>query len=129
MSNEICGHVSLKWTTSRAADTYGYRIATLRDEQIHKAFKTCGGGYSLIGTVLGDWLEYRFQNRIAAVAVVTPKLYGLWVNPEGAAIIDGAVGVTSVIKIAKAAGISIREVCNSRGAVVAFDWQIEEVSA
>lgn len=47
-------HLIITHTKSRARDTYGYNVITLWDGKDH--FKACGGGYDMIGTVLGDWL-------------------------------------------------------------------------
>ena len=47
--------LEFRWTTSRARDSYGYNRCTLyagRD----KVASTCGGGYDMKGTVLGNFI-------------------------------------------------------------------------
>lgn len=43
--------LDLTWSTSKARDTYGYNITRLDDSISGKRYKTCGGGYDMIGTV------------------------------------------------------------------------------
>ena len=62
MTNEL-QHLTLTWGISKGRDTYGYNILTLRDEHGNK-YRTMGGGYDMTGTVLGDWLEANYQDRL-----------------------------------------------------------------
>jgi len=38
--------IVIKWSTSRAADSYGYTLVTLREDGKVQA-RTCGGGYDM----------------------------------------------------------------------------------
>ena len=52
------------WTTSRGRDTYGYNICTLRDKRNNKIASTCGGGYDMKGTCLGDFINKIFAKEL-----------------------------------------------------------------
>jgi len=122
-------YLRIKWTVSRARDTYGYRVCTLTDTRGRKT--SCnGGGYDMTGTALGDYLNAWHQSSLMAIRSramhhytdggFTSRnesgngLYGLTyhqTNDDGSGwvSIDGACGVGSVITIARAAGIELRE--------------------
>ena len=59
--------IFFKWTTSRAADSYGYNICTLLIDG-KKAASTCGGGYDMEGTALGRWITKTFPVQLRALA-------------------------------------------------------------
>lgn len=126
-----------KWTVSRGRDTYGYNICTLLVDG-EKVGKTCGGGYDMQGTVLGQWLtnEYQeqlvklFANELDSLAYsnkegtiqkgietkfgTTQKYYGgyLHVDARGPKYyrvsLDGACGIESMKRIAEAIGITFK---------------------
>lgn len=115
-----------RWTTSRAADTYGYNLTTLTDHDTGKRYRTCGGGYDMAGTVLGHWLADRYQAELVALvasraaALVDcgysvpgyrklPDLSGLTVRPDGRVELDGACGLSSMERIAEAIGLTVRQ--------------------
>ena len=119
-------YLSIKWTVSRARDTYGYNVCTLTDTRGSR-FRCNGGGYDMIGTVVGDWLHAFEQSALMAIKDkagsvydlathsserVEPGLYGLTLftyNGEPSYLrIDGACGIETVRKIAKAAGIELK---------------------
>ena len=56
--------LTFNWTTSRARDSYGYNICTLRDFKDDKIASTCGGGYDMKGTVLGDMINKYFTHEL-----------------------------------------------------------------
>ena len=56
--------LTFNWTTSRARDSYGYNICTLRDFKRDKIASTCGGGYDMKGTVLGDMINKYFTHEL-----------------------------------------------------------------
>lgn len=74
--------LQLTWSTSRGADTYGYNICTLR---VHgeRIASTCGGGYDMTGTVLGDFIQEAFQRELVAMATDHPERFAAWFD-EGA---------------------------------------------
>jgi len=56
--------LTFNWTTSRARNSYGYNICTLRDFNGDKIASTCGGGYDMKGTVLGDMINKYFTHEL-----------------------------------------------------------------
>lgn len=59
--------LAFRWTTSRAADSYGYNICSLMIDG-RKVATTCGGGYDMQGTVLGQWINATFPAQLRALA-------------------------------------------------------------
>lgn len=55
--------LEFKWSTSRARDSYGYNVCRLMVNG-EKVARTCGGGYDMQGTVLGDWVAKAFEDRL-----------------------------------------------------------------
>lgn len=114
--------LSLSWSTSKGRDTYGYNICRLDDEATGKRYKTCGGGYDMVGTVLGEWLQDVMQQELMFFAELNktalvdayhtykkhPDLYGLFFDMEkNVARVDGGCGESSVIKIAEALSLIV----------------------
>lgn len=103
----------IKRTISRAQDTYGYNRITLRTH--NGKYTAVGGGYDMIGSVIGDFLTAEFQEplrRITAyynpdMSINESGLYGAYRNKDGSISIDGACGVESVRRIADAIGLSV----------------------
>jgi len=63
-----------KWTISRARDSYGYNIVTLKVNDIKKS--ACnGGGYDMMGTVLGNYIARTFKDEL--VKKTKEEFYGL----------------------------------------------------
>jgi|TARA_R100000084_G_C4571392_1_gene109405 hypothetical protein len=56
--------LNFKWTISKGRDTYGYNICTLRDMGGNKIASTCGGGYDMQGTALGNFINSYFSNEL-----------------------------------------------------------------
>jgi len=130
MTTEL-NYLPLSWAVSRGRDTYGYNICRLDDKATGKRYRCSGGGYDMQGTVLGQWLQNVHQERLQILKahnadklepcgytvdgwMKIPSFYGLTYDIMGKAIIDGACGVESVIKIAEACGISITSDWNRR---------------
>tara|TARA_R100001129_G_scaffold168959_1_gene137427 strand:- start:3199 stop:3609 length:411 start_codon:yes stop_codon:yes gene_type:complete len=106
----------LKYTygTSRARNSYGYNIVGLKVDGIRVA-RTCGGGYDMQGTVLGDWVERKFWNELLkfdktfyALKYVNPnwepsskgsRTSDLPTEEHTIPVIDGACGENSVTRI------------------------------
>jgi hypothetical protein len=136
--------LSLSWATSRGRDTFGYNIARLDSRATGRRYRTCGGGYDMIGTVLGEWLESEHQDRLRAIADRAGSyysktggyhshrtadgrgpdfayLYGMTRNDDtGAVTLDGGCGRSSMECIAQALGLSLSAVCNRRGHVTGY---------
>jgi hypothetical protein len=65
---EMLTELSLKIGTSRGKDTYGYPIVTLVVDSKGKCYRAYGGGYDLYGTVVANYLEATYQDRLQAIA-------------------------------------------------------------
>ncbi|HKN42978.1 MAG TPA: hypothetical protein VJW23_03575 [Propionibacteriaceae bacterium] len=120
-------YLSLKWTTSRAHDTYGYNVITLTDERTGKKYRAMGGGYDMVGTVFADWLsdthrdELRdwagplgWENPEATVKQVK-GFYGAIQMPTGRVRLDGACGLDSIMRVARALGLEIERTFKPTG--------------
>lgn len=128
--------LTLSWAISKGRDTYGYNIARLDDSISGKRYRTMGGGYDMVGTVLGDWFEDQYQYKlIELIQANTDKLevysttcpdwkkiqglYGL-TYCQGKAIMDGGCGVESMLRIIEACGFEVQRSHNKKGHTVAF---------
>jgi hypothetical protein len=114
--------LKLSWATSRGKDTYGYNICRLDDTSFTgKRYRCNGGGYDMVGTCLGMWVEDVKQAELAKLAhrvhydytdktYVVPKdrLYSLTKLSDGTFSIDGACGVNSVIAVLEALGYEVQ---------------------
>lgn len=102
-------HLELKWTISRARDTEGYNVVTLIDGG--QKFKAMGGGYDMVGTVFGQWLQHNYMEQLKTLAPRKGNegFYGLFEMPTGIRL-DGACGLECMIKIAKAIGIEAKTI-------------------
>jgi hypothetical protein len=122
----------LTWATSRGRDTYGYNVCRLDDSTTDTRFRCSGGGYDLIGTVFGNWLESvhqeslltlrdRFDSWSRETGFVRQennpaRLYGATYYPaKNRVSLDGACGVESMRAIAEAIGVSVTRSYNRRG--------------
>jgi hypothetical protein len=128
-------HLVISWSTSRGRDTYGYNICRLDDRNNGKRFRTLGGGYDMIGTVFGDWLEENYQDELRKIPAraysrfdgerfVGEKgdLYGMTLYlKDGSIRLDGGCGIRAMLDIAKAIGLEVeQEVDRRKGHLVGF---------
>jgi hypothetical protein len=133
-------HLAISWSISRGRDTYGYNICRLDSRQSGSRYKCSGGGYDMIGTVFGDWLESEYQrelvefvkglelqpygNGISGIRVVkeeiNPKFYGLFVKGDGSVYLDGACGISCMVRIAEALGLEVQWEGNKKGHTVGY---------
>ncbi len=109
----------LKYGTSKGKDTEGWGTCSLYING-HRVASCKGGGYDMRGTCFGEWIQSTYQDRLAQIrhrGVTFPsnpmadrpdRLYGLIINDDKL-VIDGACGLESVFRIAKAIGIGIRQ--------------------
>lgn len=125
--------LKIKRTISNARDTQGWNIVTLSDGK--QTFRTLGGGYDMLGTVLGKWIQKNYMERLKELKPYDSKYsmefyqehgyqpmqenYGLF-DSQGKLYMDGACGIESMIDIAKKIGLSItrlydREYKNTTG--------------
>ena len=129
-------NVQIKHSISRGRDTYGYNIITAVCNG--KSYRTLGGGYDMIGTVLGDWFETEHQDDLTAL-VTTLKLehyagttkrpagtfYGLFVRDDNSVYIDGACGISCVLDIIRACGYKTQTSRDKKGRIESF-WMWKE---
>ena len=67
--------LDFKWTVSKARDTLGYNVVTLRADG-KKVAQCNGGGYDMMGTCLGDWIANSMLFRKKLLKFKT-EFYGL----------------------------------------------------
>jgi len=123
---------TIKWTISKARDTYGYNVVTLLDVDTGKKYKAMGGGYDMTGTVFADWMEDTQQARLKTLAeqaqcrvfreggeykgreyIAAGALYGLTAHYADGVLdrvsMDGACGLSSIENICEAAGLCVEK--------------------
>lgn len=128
-------HLAITWSTSRGRETYGYNICKLQDRWGGKPYRTCGGGYDMIGTVFGAWLADVYQDKLKALvsersAELVPyaqtgwmkieSLYGLTARKNGTVHLDGACGLESMIRVAEAIGLEVERQGDKKGQLIGF---------
>ena len=116
---------SIKYSTSRAAESYGYNRVTVTDLSTGKKYITVGGGYDMTGKAVGNWIADIMQSEIAQLVPYQVydkatgfthndraiSLYGLEHNKDkNVFTIDGACGMSAVEQIVKATGNKLRTV-------------------
>lgn len=113
-----------KWTVSRGYGTYGYNICSLWLREgfgkPHKVASCNGGGYDMQGTVLGEYLQDNYQDRLLKLFETSKKdeshsgliyatdFYGMAkVKTKGGYKIslDGTCGLSSIENIGRAIGL------------------------
>lgn len=109
-------YLQYRCTTSRGRDTYGYNLVSLEDTSTGKKYRTCGGGYDMLGTVLGKWLkDSKYWDNICLLPTQhgssdpNKGYYGL-TNYGGKRGIDGACGFSCMVNIARAVGLDVQTV-------------------
>ena len=141
--------LSISWSTSRGVDTYGYNICRLDDNRTGKRYRTCGGGYDMVGTVIGEWLADVYQSELQAIGHRAgsyyskadgyqshriadggslpygrpdpSKLYGMTRNDDtGRVTLDGACGTSTMIAIAEAIGLRFSWFGNRKGHTLGY---------
>ena len=119
-------NLSISWSISRANDSCGLSRVTVTDSLTSKRFAACGGGYDMVGTAFGSWLESAYQSSLVAFVREQfdnlqdagysapnyrklPEFYGLTVRPDGSVSLDGACGLDCMIRVAQALGLSVTQ--------------------
>lgn len=120
---DYLARLDITWSISRGRETYGYNICRLDDAHTGKRYRCSGGGYDMVGTVLADYLQDVFQSELLKISKRAAssynsktrktkrneknRLYGMTFYPvENKVVIDGACGISTVIEIARAIGLS-----------------------
>ena len=134
--------LSLSWSVSRGRETYGYNICRLEDTNKGERFRTIGGGYDMVGTVMAEWLVKNYQTELQALCnsgidsnpyastgwLCFDGFYGMFQNADGSVTVDGACGLDSVRKIANATGIIWSQVLDKRRRnIIGFNVSFKEV--
>lgn len=114
--------LSISWSVSRGQETYGYNICRLDDCNTGERFRTIGGGYDMVGTVAAQWLCKNYQTELQALCTTIDSkpyastgwlcfhsFYGMHQRADGSVTIDGACGLDSVLKVARAIGLHIQQ--------------------
>lgn len=120
-------HLAISRSVSRGRDTYGYNICRLDDRTTGKRYKCNGGGYDMVGTVFGEWLQDVYQAELLKIAdrahniytkesgfkspddKTKSRLYGMtWDVSEASVILDGACGIEPMIRIAEAIDLEVQ---------------------
>jgi len=123
--------VTVRYGISRGRDTYGYTTCTLTVDGKGRRASCCGGGYSLIGVCLGEWLRRDFADQLQALdlgrlAKSGIDTYGLsfWDKStgkniarwrEGATLhVQGACGEITMRRILKVLGYNLIQAGQTR---------------
>lgn len=129
--------LTLTWSTSRGRDTYGYNIARLDDSISGNRYRTCGGGYDMIGTVFAQWFKENYQQSLLELWKANednakpygncegwfcnPDFYGMTYKKDGDRILlDGACGLESIKRIVEACGFEVERSYNKKGHTTGF---------
>ena len=131
--------LALSWSVSRGRDTYGYNICRLDSRNSGRRYRCSGGGYDMVGTVFGEWLETEYQEELKALVKdlpkvpygstswlqiaedINPSFYGLTIRPtDGFVNLQGSCGLESMRRIARALGLSIEGEYNKKGQTLAY---------
>lgn len=140
--------LTLSWSTSRGVNSYGWNICRLDDRQTGKRFRTCGGGFDMVGTVIGEWLMSRYQDRLQAIGdragsyyskaggykthrvpgssmpfgdIDRSYYYGMTRNDDTKRVsLDGACGVETMLRVAEAIGLTVTRNSDNRGRTIGF---------
>ena len=112
-------HLIIKHSVSRAKDSDGYNVVTIWDG--NEKFRAMGGGYDMIGTCFGNWLEKNYSQRIKKLiphdkeySLSPNDNYGLFVKKDGGFWLDGACGLDCMISIAKKVGLRVKRLGDNK---------------
>ncbi len=125
-------YLHYKRGTSRGYTTYGYTLISLTDSETGKKYRTNGGGYDMLGTVLAGWMSETLQTELKTYltglgmtnddGVYSGKEadakgwpYGSYINKSGKAGFDGACGVNLVESLIQTLGCDIKPLYEPKG--------------
>lgn len=121
--------VSISWGISRGRDSYGWNICRAISRQTGKTYRTIGGGYDMVGTVIGDWFAAEYQAELHALYArdymkfkaysntghhAHCELHGLFARPDGSFYMDGGTGIDCMLRIIEACGFEHQRQYNPR---------------
>lgn len=105
-------NMQIKWTVSRGRETYGWNICTATIDG--KKYRCSGGGYDMLGTVVGMYIKDQYQAELLAKQSEVTALYGARLY-NGKICIDGACGLDCMLDIAKVINLDYQKVIDSKG--------------
>ena len=97
--------------TSRGKYTYGFPIVGIIDENTGARHRTIGGGYDMVGTVIGMWLNKNYSDRLQNVDSSE-------FSAVNNGVVNGVCGRATIYKIANTIGLKMVETWNERGKMV-----------
>ncbi len=132
--------LTVKHSISKAQDTCGYNRVTLIDQSTGKRYTCVGGGYDMLGTCLGQYLQANHQVELLGLVCrakqavtfdaesnryrftdnpVSSALYGLTYNAKlNAMQLDGGCGFECMVRIARAAGLTVNLHHDKKGRLI-----------
>lgn len=121
-------YLAITWSTSRGRDTYGYNICRLDVRSTSQRYKCMGGGYDMLGTVVGQWLQGVYHRRLLDFMLSIPHAdepYGIRLHYSterrpAHITLDGSCGIESMVHIAEAIGISLSRTYDRKGRTVGY---------
>lgn len=119
-------YLAVSWAISRGRDTFGYGICRLDDTLTDVRYRCMGGGYDMVGTVVGQWLEDLFQPQLQLLDLSdaegwsSRRHYGAIPGKDGYVHLDGGCGLESMRSLAEAIGVDLKWVGNRHGNVAGF---------
>ena len=102
--------ILFSYGTSRGRDTYGYNIVTLTSSAQGKKFRCMGGGYDMHGQVLGEYVQYCATQEQLRAAVSADDSLPVTVLHTGCAVVVGASGEASVLRLMRAIGWEVKAI-------------------
>ena len=102
--------VLFTYGVSRGRDTYGYNIVTLTSSAQGKKFRCMGGGYDMHGQVLGEYVQYCATQEQLRAAVSADDSLPVTVLHTGCAVVVGASGEASVLRLMRAIGWEVKAI-------------------
>lgn len=122
--------ITISWGISRGRDTYGWNICRAVSRDTGKTYRTIGGGYDMVGTVIGEWFAAEHQKELQALThanldgfvkygssgstLHNPAFYGLYIRANGSVFLDGGCGIESMLRIIKSCGFEYQRQYNPK---------------
>ena len=88
-----------------------------------------GGGYDMLGTVLGDWLASHYQKELHALYLETlqgREYKGILYGHDDSVFVDGSYGLSRVYEMMEAIGLKVYEDFTDKGIQMWFVLDKEE---
>ena len=93
--------LAFTYGTSRAANSYGYNLVTLKGVVGNESkYRECGGGYCMIGSAIGQFIQDQFGEALMELTDQCGDFYGFFFH-NGKVKVDGACGENCMEKILK----------------------------